>query len=83
MKKIIALGTVIVLISLYIAAAVLSIINDPRAARFSFGCVVCTIALPIVIHLFFVLTNIRNGKGIFDETYSYKEKKDDPQNLIS
>ena len=77
MKRALALVTVIILISLYIAAAVLAILGDPRAAKFSIACVLVTIMLPIIIHIFLVLTNVRKGNGILDEPYSYKKKTND------
>ena len=30
-----------------------------------------------IIHFFLMMLNARNGKNIMDETYSYREKKDD------
>ncbi len=77
MKRILALLGVLLLAALYIAALVLAVMNHPDSGRMFLAAVVSTIAVPILIHLFLMLENVRKGKSFMDETYSYREKKDE------
>lgn len=76
LKRILALIGVIILVGMYVATLVLAVMNNKHFMNLFMLAVVCTIAIPIIIHLFLMLNNARNGKSIMDETYSYREDKD-------
>ena len=74
LKRILALSGVILLVGMYAATLVLAVMNNKNFMNLFIASVFCTIAVPIIIHLFLMLNNARKGKSIMDETYSYREK---------
>ena len=77
MKRILALIGIIILVGLYVAAFILAILNSPDTRRMFMAAIVCTVMIPVMIHLLLMMNNARKGKDVLDETYSYREKKDD------
>ncbi|MCR4908392.1 MAG: hypothetical protein K5985_06120 [Lachnospiraceae bacterium] len=76
-KRILALAGVVLLAALYIASLVFAVIGSPWAMRLFLLSVLLTIIIPVMIHLLLMMINIRRGKKLYDEPYSYKEKKND------
>ena len=77
MKRILALVGIIFLVGLYVAAFILAIMNSPDTGRMFMAAIVCTVMIPVMIHLLLMMNNARKGKDVLDETYSYREKKDE------
>ncbi len=73
-KRILALAGVVLLAALYISTLVLALIGSKEALKLLVVAVFCTIAVPVMIHLFLMMTNIRKGKNLYDETYDYRDK---------
>ncbi len=79
-RRILALIGVILLALLYISTLVLAILGNENTMNLFILSIACTIMIPLIIHLFMMLTNARKGKSVMDETYSYREKKEDDKN---
>ena len=77
LKRILALAGVIILVGMYLSALILAVMGSSRSMNLFVLSLACTIAIPVMIHLFMMLNNARHGKNIMDETYSYREKKED------
>ena len=76
-KRILAIAGVILLVLLYVSAFVLALMNHPDSGRMLMAAVVSTVFIPVLIHLFLMMNNVRKGKGLYDEPYSYREKGTD------
>ena len=77
LKRILALAGVVLLVGMYISTLVLAVMNNKSFVNLFVLSVVCTIAVPIIIHLFLMLNNARKGKSVMDETYSYRDSSDE------
>ncbi|MBR5376728.1 MAG: hypothetical protein IK139_05555 [Lachnospiraceae bacterium] len=75
-KRILALIGVILIAGMYIATLVLAIAGSDRTVPFFLLSILCTIMVPLIIHLFMMLRNARRGKNVMDEPYTYREKQD-------
>ncbi len=75
-KRILALLGVILLIGMYLTTLILALLNNPHFMNLFVLSILCTIAVPVIIHLFLMMNNARHGKNVMDETYSYRDKKD-------
>ena len=75
-KRILALIGVIIIALMYISTLVLALIGSNQTMNLFLLSILCTIMVPIIIHLFLMLNNARHGKSIMDEPYSYREKHD-------
>ncbi len=78
-RRILALLGVVFLVGLYVAAFILSFLNYPGANRLFLAAIICTIAIPIIIHLLLMMNNVRKGKSVMDEPYSYRDKSKDKE----
>jgi len=76
-KRIAALIGVILLFLMYALTLVFALTGNENTIKFFMISLVSTIMVPIIIHLFLMLLNARKGKNVMDETYSYREKKED------
>ncbi len=76
-KRIAALIGVILLAGMYLLTLVLAILGNENTLNIFIASIVCTIMVPVMIHLFLMLLNARKGKNVMDETYSYREKTDE------
>lgn len=76
-KRILALIGVILIAGMYIATLILALIGSSSTLNLFLLSILLTIMVPLIIHLFLMMLNARNGKSVMDETYSYREKKDD------
>ncbi len=76
-KRILAIIGIVAIVALYIVALVSAIIGNGLATKLFVAAVICTIAIPVMIHLLLMMNNARNGKSWLGETYSYKEDKKD------
>ncbi len=72
-KRILALAGVILLAALYVASLIFALIGSPYAMRLFLLSVLLTIIVPVMIHLLLMMMNIRRGKKLYDEPYSYRE----------
>ena len=75
-KRILALIGVILIAGMYISTLILAIMGSERTLPFFLLSILCTIMVPLIIHLFMMLRNARRGKNVMDEPYPYKEKKE-------
>ena len=76
MKRILAIGGIVILVGMYILTFILAIMNHPDTGRLLMASLVCTVFIPVMIHLLLMMNNARKGKNVFDEPYSYREEKD-------
>ncbi len=76
-KRIAALIGVIILAGMYIATLIFAIIGSANTVNLFVASIACTIMVPVIIHLFMMMLNARKGKNVMDETYSYREKKEE------
>ncbi len=74
LQRILALVAVILLLGLYVAAFILSFMNHPDSGKFFLAAILCTIIIPVMIHMLLMMNNARKGKSVLDEPYSYREK---------
>ncbi len=77
LKRILALTGVILIAGMYIATLILALTGNSNTMNLFLLSILLTIMIPLIIHLFLMLLNVRRGKNVMDETYSYREKKDD------
>ena len=75
-KRILAIAGIVILVLLYLLTFILAIMNHPDTGRLLMASIVCTVFIPVMIHLLLMMNNARKGKSVFDEPYSYKEKKE-------
>ncbi|MBQ9549416.1 MAG: hypothetical protein IJU87_01255 [Lachnospiraceae bacterium] len=80
MKRILAIIAVAILVLLYLITFILALMNHPDTGRLLMAAIVCTVFVPVMIHLLLMMNNARKGKSVFDETYSYREKKGEKDN---
>jgi len=73
LKRILALAAVVLLVLMYLSSFILALMNHPDSGKLLMASIVCTVFVPVLIHLFLMMRNVRKGKGLYDETYSYKE----------
>lgn len=76
-KRILALTGAILIAGMYIATLILALTGSGNTMNLFLLSILLTIMVPLIIHFFLMMLNARNGKNIMDETYSYREKKDD------
>ena len=77
MKRIMAMTGVILIAGMYLATLVLAIIGSEKTVPLFLLSILCTIMVPLIIHLFMMLRNARRGKSVMDEPYPYKEKENE------
>lgn len=75
-KRVLALVGVVLLVAMYVVTLILAFFAKEYFMNLFVASVALTIVVPITIHIIFVLKNVKSGKSITDEPYSYKEKKD-------
>ncbi len=76
-KRVAALTGVILLCMLYITALVAALIGSEFSGKILMVALISTVVVPVMIHLLLMMNNARKGRSFMDETYSYKEKKDE------
>ena len=74
-KRIAALVGVVLLCLMYITALVAAVIGSEFAGKILAVALVCTIIVPVMIHLLLMMKNAREGRSVMDETYQYKNKR--------
>ena len=79
MKRILAAAGIVILLGLYILTLVTALAGGPFMGVFM-AALAATIVLPIIIHLFLMINNARNGKSVMDEPYKYKERTEGADN---
>ena len=72
MKRILATAGIIILVGMYIATLAVAIFGGPGFLPMLQACIVATVAVPVIIHLFLVMKNIKDGGSVFDNPYSYR-----------
>ena len=73
-KRILALAGIVILVLMYLSTFVLAVMNHPETGRLLMVSIVCTVFVPVLIHLLLMMNNARRGKNVFDEPYSYREE---------
>ncbi|MBR1877077.1 MAG: hypothetical protein IJ805_08220 [Lachnospiraceae bacterium] len=76
-KRISALIGVIIIFLMYLATLILAVMGSEKTVNLFLLSILCTIMVPLIIHLFLMLNNARHGKSVMDEPYPYKEKEKD------
>lgn len=76
-QRIFAMAGVILLVLLYLCTLIFAFLKSDYAKHLFFACVAATIAIPLMIHFFMMMTNIKRGKGVFDNPYPYRDPKED------
>ena len=74
-KRILALIGVILIAGMYAATLILAVAGSEHTMNLFMLSILLTIMVPLIIHLFLMMLNVRKGRGIMDETYTYREKK--------
>ena len=74
LKRIAAMTAALLLIGMYIATLVFALTGSPLSSKLFIASVICTFVVPIIIHLFLMINNAREGRGVMDETYSHQKK---------
>ena len=77
LKRILALAGVVVLVGLYVMTLVFAILGNGIFHKLFLASVAATIAIPIIIHLLFLLNNYKENRSPMSEVYKYKRKSDD------
>ncbi|MBR0147880.1 MAG: hypothetical protein IJM23_01645 [Lachnospiraceae bacterium] len=77
MKRVLAIIGIIILLGLYVATLVVAIDGGPNFLPMLQACLVATVAVPVIIHLFLVMKNVRDGGSVFDNPYSYRKAPSD------
>lgn len=75
-KRILAIAGIVILVLMYLLTLVFAIMNHPDTGRLLMAAIVCTIFIPVMIHLLLMMNNVRRGRNVYDEPYSYREDKD-------
>ncbi|MCR5527213.1 MAG: hypothetical protein K6F39_07530 [Lachnospiraceae bacterium] len=75
-KRISAIIGIIILAALYITALAAALTGSPAAGKIFIASIMCTVFIPVMIHMLLMMNNARKGKSWMDEPYSYREKKD-------
>ncbi len=65
------------LLGLYIATLVVALAGGEGFFPMLQACIVATIAVPVIIHLFMVMKNVRDGGSVFDNPYSYRNEPEE------
>ncbi len=73
-KRVLALAGVVLIVALYISTLVLAVIGSEKTMNLFLLSVLMTIMVPVIIHLFLMLSNVRKGKSVMGETYDYRDK---------
>ena len=77
MKRILAILGIIILLGLYIATLAVAVTGGPDFLPMLQACLVATVAVPVIIHLFLVMKNVKDGGSVFDNPYSYRKLPSD------
>ena len=77
MKRILAIIGIIILLGLYVATLVVAVMGGPNFLPMLQACLVATVAVPVIIHLFLVMKNVKDGGSVFDNPYSYRDAPSD------
>lgn len=75
-QRILALTGVIILVLLYLCTLVFSFLKSEFAKHLFLASLLSTIAVPLIIHLFMMMTNSRRGRGILENPYPYRDKEE-------
>lgn len=75
-KRILALSGVVILVAMYLLTLVFALMKNEYSMRMFIASVAATIAVPLIIHLFLMINNVREGRKLFDNPYTYRDKKD-------
>ncbi|MCR4590330.1 MAG: hypothetical protein K5668_05885 [Lachnospiraceae bacterium] len=75
-KRVLAIAGIVILVLMYLMTFILAIMNHPDTGRLLMASIVCTVFIPVMIHLLLMMNNARQGKSVYDEPYSYKRKEE-------
>ncbi len=68
LKRVGALVVVFLLVSLYITTLVLAFIDGEQAFALFKGCIVATIALPVLLYAYILMFKYLKGRGVDEQT---------------
>lgn len=75
-KKILSITGIIILLGLYISTLILALTQDSNFMNLLMASIVCTVAIPGLIHLLLMMKNARDGKNVYDNIYSHEKDSD-------
>lgn len=75
-QRILAITGVIILVLLYLCTLIFACLKNEYAKHLFIASLASTIAVPLIIHFFLMMTNIKRGKGVFDNPYPYRDKEE-------
>lgn len=78
-QRIFAMTGVILLVLLYMCTLIFALLKNDYSRQLFTASIAATIAIPLMIHFFMMMTNIRRGKKLFDNPYPYRDQKDDEE----
>lgn len=73
LKRGLAIALVVLLVGLYISTLVFAIIGSGLFMTLFTVSLAATVAVPIIIHLFLMLLNVRNGRSLWANPYTYRD----------
>lgn len=68
LKRVGALLVVFLLVSLYITTLILAFIDGEQAAQLFKGCIVATIALPVLLYAYILMFKYLKGRGVDEQS---------------
>ena len=68
-KRILAIAGIIILVAMYVLTLVFALMKSEHSFQLMIASAVSTLAIPFILHLLFVLINIKNGGKLFDNPY--------------
>lgn len=76
-KRVFAILGVVILAAMYIVSLILAILGSNQATTAFVISMVCTVAVPIMIHLFLVMNNVRKGGTVMSNPYLNNNDRDE------
>lgn len=73
-RRILAILGVVLLVGMYIATLIFAIIGNGYFKNLFALSLALTIAVPVILHLALVMSNVKKGKDVMDNPYSYQDK---------
>jgi len=74
LKRILAMLAVVLLVGMYVATLIFAIIGNGYFKNLFAISLASTIAVPVIIHLGLAMSNVKKGKKVLDNPYSYQDK---------
>lgn len=76
LQRILAIAGVILLVLLYLCTLIFALMKSEYAKYLFIASLASTVAVPLMIHFFLMMANIKRGRGIFDNPYPYRDQEE-------